>query len=285
MEPLKLGRIELTRVLESLTPTSPRFLFPGIAPQDFAPYLPWLAPHFYVPADDRFPMSIQAFIVRTPHYTILVDTCVGNDKKRGNPLWNLQQTPFLERLKAAGVTPGQVDFVLCTHLHVDHVGWNTSLVNGRWEPTFPNARYVFNQGEYDFWSKTTDEEQAETFRDSVLPILEAGKAELVSGAHEITAGVVLEPTPGHTPGHCSVHLGGGGGAEAVITGDMMHHPLQLLQPERCSRFAWDPALARATRRAFLERYAERDVRIVGTHFAPPTHGRVVGHQDAFRLET
>jgi glyoxylase-like metal-dependent hydrolase (beta-lactamase superfamily II) len=282
MEPLKLGRIELSQVIETLTPTSPRFLFPGITPEDFAPYLPWLAPHFYTPADDRFPMSIQTFIVRTAHHTIVVDTCVGNDKKRDNPLWHLQQRPFLAQLKAAGVTPEQVDFVLCTHLHVDHVGWNTRLVNGRWEPTFPNARYVFNRSECDFWSQASGEEQAETFRDSVLPILEAGRAVLVEGEHEITSGVVLEPTPGHTPGHCSVHLGSRG-AEAVITGDLMHHPLQLLQPERCSRFAWDPALARTTRRAFLERYAERDVRIVGTHFAPPTHGRVVGHQDAFRL--
>jgi glyoxylase-like metal-dependent hydrolase (beta-lactamase superfamily II) len=284
MVSLKLGRIEVIQVAESLTPTSPRFLFPGITPEDFAPYLHWLAPHFYTPADDRFPMPIQAFVVRTPHHTIVVDTCIGNDKKRGNPFWNMQHTPFLERLKElAGVTPEQVDVVLCTHLHVDHVGWNTRLVNGRWQPTFPKARYVFNRREYDYWSTVQEEEQAETFRDSVLPIMEAGKADFVEGAHEVTEGVVLEPTPGHTPGHCSVHLASRG-AEAVITGDMMHHPIQLLRPQLCSRFAWDAPLARTTRRAFLERYEGRDIPIIGTHFAPPTWGRVVAHKDAFRLD-
>jgi glyoxylase-like metal-dependent hydrolase (beta-lactamase superfamily II) len=163
------------------------------------------------------------------------------------------------------------------------VGWNTRLVGGRWQPTFPNARYVFNRTEYEFWSKAEEEEQAEVFRDSVLPILEAGKGELVDGAHELTDGVWMEPTPGHTPGHCSLHLASGG-QEGVITGDMIHHPLQILEPERCSRFCVDAPQARSTRRAFLERYAERDVRIVGTHFPSPTHGRVVGHKDAFRLD-
>jgi len=283
MKPLKLGKIEITSVVELDVPTSPRFLFPGIQPADFAPYLDWLAPHFYTAHDDRIHMPIQAFVVRTPHHTLVVDTCLGNDKQRATPGWGMRSGPFLADLKAAGVTPDQVDFVLCTHLHVDHVGWNTRLVNGRWEPTFPNARYVFNKREYDHWSQAPDAEQAETFKDSVLPILEAGRAELVEGEHEIAAGIRLEPTPGHTPGHCSVHLASGG-AEAVITGDMMHHPLQLLQPERCSRFCWDADVNRVTRRAFLERYAERDVRIVGTHFAAPTYGHVVPHQEAFGLK-
>jgi glyoxylase-like metal-dependent hydrolase (beta-lactamase superfamily II) len=283
MKPLKLGQIDVSHVLELNVPTSPRFLFPGITPEAFAPYLRWLTPHFYAPDTDRLLMPIQAFLVRTPHHTLIVDTCLGNDKERLTQGWAHRNGPFLNDLKALGVTPEQVDYVLCTHLHVDHVGWNTRLVGGRWDPTFPNARYVFNRQEYEHWSRTEDPEQKETFRDSVLPVMEAGKAELVEGEHEICEGVVLEPTPGHTPGHCSVHLRSRTG-EAVITGDMMHHPLQLLEPERCSRFAWDPAMTRATRRAFLERYAERDVRIVGTHFAAPTYGRVVGHQDAFRLD-
>lgn len=282
MQPLTLGKIHVSRVVEVEGPTSPRFLFPDLTPEDLRPYLQWLAPHFYTPADDRLRMSIHSFIVRTPHHTILVDTCLGNDKKRTTPNWNMRSGPFLQDLRAAGVDPARVDFVLCTHLHVDHVGWNTRLQDGRWVPTFPNAKYVFNRTEYEFWRKATDADQAETFRDSVLPVMEAGQVLLVDGEYEIVDGVWLEPTPGHTPGHCSVHLTSSG-AEGVVTGDMVHHPLQILEPERCSRFCQDVPLARRTRRAFLERYADRDVRIIGTHFFPPTIGRVVGHKDTWRL--
>jgi glyoxylase-like metal-dependent hydrolase (beta-lactamase superfamily II) len=282
MQPLTLGKIDIRNVEEVNVPTSPRFLFPGIAPADFKPHEPWLAPHFYDPAADRLRMPIQAFIVRTPHHTLIVDTCLGNDKELLTEGWGHRNGPFLAHLKAAGVSPEEVDFVLCTHLHTDHVGWNTRLVNGRWEPTFPNARYVLNRTEYEHWSRQKDGEQALVFRESVLPVLESGKAELVDGEHEVTEGIWLEPTPGHTPGHVSVRIGTGD-ALAVITGDLMHHPIQILEPERATRFDWDQTQGRHTRRSFLERYAERDVRIVGTHFAAPTYGRVVGHQRAFRL--
>lgn len=283
MKPLTLGNIEVTRVVESEGATSPRFLFPEITPEDLKPYLEWLTPHFYDPKTDKFQMSIQAFVVRTPHHTILVDTCVGNDKKRSTENWNLLKGPFLDDLKSAGVDPAKVDYVMCTHLHVDHVGWNTRLVDGKWQPTFPNAKYVFNKQEYEFWSKAKEKDQAETFRDSVLPIMEEGLAELVDGEHEIAEGIRLEPTPGHTPGHSSLHLSSSG-AEAVITGDMMHHPVQILKPDQCTRFCNDPVQARITRKAFLERYCERDVRILGTHFYPPTHGHIVPQGDTWRLK-
>ena len=282
MKPLKLGKIEIANIVELDIPTSPRFLFPGIAPADFAPHLPWLSPHFYNAQTDRLSMPIQGFIVRTAHHTLIVDTCLGNDKHLLTEGWGGRQGPFLDDLKRLGVTPEQVDFVVCTHLHTDHVGWNTRLVDGRWEPTFPNARYVFSRAESEHWSRAKDDEQALVYRESVLPILEAGKAVLVEGEHEVVEGVRLIPTPGHTPGHVSVQIGGDGPG-AVITGDMMHHPIQILEPQRGTRFDWDSAHAARTRRSFLERYAERDVRIVGTHFAAPTHGHVVGHQDAFRL--
>lgn len=283
MEPVKLGTTQITNVVEMDIPTSPRFLYPGIQPADFAPHLPWLQPHFYNAETDRLRMPIQSFIVRTPHHTVIVDTCLGNDKSLLTEGWGKRQGPYLDDLKAAGVTPDQVDLVLCTHLHTDHAGWNTRLVNGRWEPTFPNASYVFNRAEYEHWSTVKDGEQAMVFKESVLPIMEAGKAVLVDETHEVAEGIRLEPTPGHTPGHVSIHIAGNGG-EAVITGDMMHHPIQILEPERGTRFDWDSAMASRTRRSFLERYAERDVRIVGTHFATPTWGRVVGHKQAFRLD-
>ena len=289
---LKLGNIEIIRIVESETPTNPRFLYPDITPADIEPFHRWLAPRFYCPDAFRFNLNIQAFIVRTLHHTLIVDTCVGNHKNRINPFWNQLQTPFLDRLKDAGVMPEEVDFVMCTHLHIDHVGWNTRLVEGRWEPTFPKARYVFNRDEYEYWSRTGDPEQQNAFHDSVMPVMEAGLAEMVTGEHEITQGVRLMPTPGHTPGHCSVHLDGrgalggtsAGGAEGVITGDMMHTPLQMLQPELGSSFCVDPAQAAETRRGFLEHHAGRDVRIIGTHFPDPTAGRVVEEGKGFWLE-
>ncbi len=283
MQTFSAGAITITKVVESEILTNPRFLYPKIEPADIAPHSEKLVPGFYLPDEFRFRMAIQGFVVRTPHHTLIVDTCVGNHKRRSNPFWNLLETPYLERLAAAGVAPEEVDFVMCTHLHVDHVGWNTRLVDGRWVPTFPNARYVFNRTEYEFWSQQRSRDQDESFSDSILPVMESGKGVLVDGRHEVTEGVVLEPTPGHTPGHCSVRLFQGGG-EAVITGDLMHHPLQMLEPGRNSSFCENPAQAARTRRAFLERHAERDVQVIGTHFSAPTGGRVQGYREGFWLE-
>jgi glyoxylase-like metal-dependent hydrolase (beta-lactamase superfamily II) len=220
-------------------------------------------------------LSIHTFVVRTPHHTILVDTCIGNDRKRDVPLWDHMRTDYLGRLRRAGVDPASVDYVFCTHMHVDHVGWNTHLADGRFVPTFPNARYLFHRTEWEHWRETEDENQAEVVRDSLLPIVDAGLAEMVDSDFAIEDILRLEPTPGHTPGHCSVQLGG---AEpgAVITGDMIHHPIQIARPQWTSRVCWDPDLAVSTRRAFLERYAGSGTLVLGTHFAPPTAVRVEG---------
>lgn len=283
MSAITLGQFQIGRVVEDAGPTSPRFLFAQATRETFAPHAQWLAPHFYVPETDRILMNIQTLVVRTRHHTILVDTCLGNHKPRANPGWNLRNGPFLEHLAQAGVRPEQVDFVLCTHLHVDHVGWNTRLQDGRWVPTFPNARYIFNRTEFEFWRAYPEPEAAQIFADSVQPVVQAGLSLLVEGAHAIEDGVRLEPTPGHTPGHCSVHLGSQG-REAVITGDMMHHPIQIAEPEWSSKFCVDPRQAAATRRAFCERYADRDVLILGTHFAPPTALRIVGRGNGFGVK-
>ncbi len=281
MRPLQMGRLHVSRVVETEGPTSPRFLFAQATPETLAPHRSWLAPHFYVPETDRILMSIQTFIVRTPHHVILVDTCLGNDKPRSNAAWNLRQGTYLADLERAGVRPQDVDYVLCTHLHVDHVGWNTRLEGGRWVPTFPKARYLFAKTEYEFWRDQREPDQAAVFGDSVRPIMDAGLAELVEGEHAIEDGVRLEPTPGHTPGHCSVHLASGG-REAVITGDMMHHPIQIAEPDWSSKFCVDPQQAARTRHAFCGRYADRDVLILGTHFAPPTALRIVGAKGRFQ---
>jgi glyoxylase-like metal-dependent hydrolase (beta-lactamase superfamily II) len=243
----------------------------------------WLAPHF-VDDKGRFLQSIHSFVVRAPGLTVLVDTCVGNDKDRGGRQpFHMMHTAFLEDLTAAGVAPESVDVVVCTHLHVDHVGWNTRLDGGRWVPTFPRARYLFGRREWQHWSSESEPDTARIMADSVAPVLEAGLATLVDDDHRVSPEVWLEPTPGHTPGHVSVRLRGGDG-EAVITGDLMHHPIQMAEPQWCSHFDVDPEQARKTRRAFCERYAERPITVLGTHFNHPSAGRIVRHGDAWRLE-
>jgi glyoxylase-like metal-dependent hydrolase (beta-lactamase superfamily II) len=228
--------------------------------------------------------SIHAFVVRAPGLTVLIDTCVGNDKDRGGRApFHMMRTPFLEDLAAAGVAPEAVDLVLCTHLHVDHVGWNTRLAGGRWVPTFPRARYLFARREWEHWSGERDEDTRRILADSVAPVLEAGLAQLVEVDHRVSSELWLEPTPGHTPGHVSVRLRGGDG-EAVITGDLMHCPIQVAEPDWSSHFDSDAAGARATRRAFCQRYADTHVTVLGTHFHHPTAGRIVGHDGGWRFQ-
>ena len=209
-----------------------------------------------------------------------MDTCVGNDKPREVKNWNMRQGRFLEDLAEAGFPRERVDTVLCTHLHVDHVGWNTMLKDGKWVPTFPNARYLFGRKEFEHWSKAPAGPDRDVQMDSVRPILDAGLADLVAMDHRITSEVYLEPTLGHTPGHVSVCISSKGD-EAVITGDLMHHPVQCAEPDWAARFDVDPDAARRTRRAFLERHAGKPVLVLGTHFATPTAGRVVRHVNIF----
>ncbi|MCZ6473362.1 MAG: MBL fold metallo-hydrolase [SAR324 cluster bacterium] len=276
MKALQLGGVEVIRIEEMILAWDLPYLFPELGEADLAPHMDWLAPRFFTP-EGKMRLSVHAFVVKTPHHTILVDTCVGNDKERPNPDFNMLQTDFLGRLKSqAGVTPEQVDYVFCTHFHVDHVGWNTRLVDGRWEPTFPNARYLFHRPEFEYYTGLPKEEQQPSLLDSVLPIAEAGKAELVDGGHRIGDHVTLEPTPGHTPGHCSVRIDTPQG-RAVITGDMMHTPAQVVETAWTPRVDHDPQMAIATRKDFIERHAEAGSLVLGTHFAPPTACRFEAH--------
>jgi len=226
---------------------------------------------------------VHTFVIRSSDLTVLVDTCIGNDKDRGGRRpFHMLRTAFLEDLRAAGVAPEAVDVVICTHLHVDHVGWNTRLADGRWVPTFPRARYLFARREWEHWTSDAEDGTKRILADSVAPVLDAGLAELVEMDHRVADGIWLEPTPGHTPGHVSVRLHADG-ADAVITGDLMHHPVQVAEPAWQSAFDTDPAQARETRRAFCARYADRPVAVLGTHFHHPTAGRIVRHRDAWRF--
>jgi glyoxylase-like metal-dependent hydrolase (beta-lactamase superfamily II) len=281
MQRWKIGAITITRVIEREMVSSARWLLPDASRENLQ-RVGWLQPHF-CNAEGRVIMSVHSFIVESAGTRVLVDTCIGNDKRRSIPDWNMQQGPFLQQLSEAGHPASVIDRVLCTHLHVDHVGWNTRLQDGKWVPTFPNARYLFARSEYAHWEHTQDESSREVMQDSVQPVVDAGLVDLVDSDQVIAEGVHLEPTPGHTPGHVCVHIESQG-EHAVITGDLMHHPVQCAHPEWRSSADHDPALAQRTRRKFLADCAGTPTLVLGTHFATPTAGRIVRDGDAFRLE-
>jgi len=276
----KIGDVVVTRVLESENASIGDFLLPQATAEALAS-IPWLTPPF-VDARGALAFSFQAFLVESGGRRILVDTCVGNDKERPLPEWNKRSGPFPEDLARAGGRRESIDLVVCTHLHIDHVGWNTMLVAGRWVPTFPNARYLFVRGEWEHW-KDQPEDLGPVITDSVRPIVDAGMAELVEPDHPLTDEVRLEPTPGHTPGHVSVRIRSRG-EEAVITGDVMHHPCQIARPDWSVVLDHDPAESRVSRRALLEGCAERGTLLIGTHFPAPTAGHVVRDGAGYRLE-
>lgn len=276
MKPLSIGDVTVSKVIEldrSATPVG--FMLPTSTPERIAAQRDWLGPELVDPVTGNHKATIHSFIVRTPWHTVVIDTCVGNDKPRhGVEPWHMRKGTYLQDLAAAGVKPDDVDLVVCTHLHVDHVGWNTRLEGGRWVPTFPRATYIFARDEFEFWKQEslTGREEFGLIDDSVMPVVEAGKALLVASDHVIDDRLQFEPSPGHTPGHVNVRLRTKAG-EAVFTGDMMHRPIQVAETDWNSRFCSDGALASKTRRAFVEKHADADVTILAAHF--PVPGRIV----------
>lgn len=276
----QIGDVRISRVVEAEGPTPGTFLFADATPERLLQHA-WLKPHFLT-EEGMLISSIHAFVLESQGKTIVVDTCVGNDKPRAVKNWNMRKGRFLEDMAEAGFPRERVTTVLCTHLHVDHVGWNTIWRDGKWLPTFPNARYLFGRKEWDYWSRAQDEHDKAIQNDSVRPILDAGLADLVESDHKITSEIYLEPTPGHTPGHVSVRVSSKG-QEAVITGDLMHHPVQCAEPGFASRFDVDTDAAVKTRRRFLERYKDGKTLVLGTHFAAPTAGKVASEGGTYQL--
>jgi glyoxylase-like metal-dependent hydrolase (beta-lactamase superfamily II) len=262
-----IGAVIITRVEDRLVHVPREQILPDITDEQIAGLQPWIEPYF--DGDGNVMLSFHALVVESRGTTIVVDTCMGTMEPR--PVRGDPDLP--ERLAAAvGGDLGNVDVVLCTHLHWDHVGWNTRLVDGEWVPTFPNARYLFGARELEFFE---DGDDVHDIGDaSVAPILAAGLVELIDTYHEITSEVRTVPTPGHTPGHVSVLIESGG-ASAMITGDAFHTPLQFVHPEIApTPFDWDTAMSGDTRRRLIDRYRDSETLIVGTHFAPPTAGHV-----------
>ena len=276
-----IGAVRITRIVELDAVGGTRFILPQ-ATREVIQGISWLSPHF---ADDtgRLKMSIHALVVETPSRRILVDTCIGNDKDREIPAWTRMQTRFLDDLTEAGYPPESIDTVLCTHLHVDHVGWNTKLVNGKWIPTFPKARYLIGRTEFDYWKGNPEGADARIFADSVKPVFDAGLVDLVDTDHRVCEEVTFEPTLGHTPGHVSVRISSRG-EEALITGDFIHHPCQMAHPEWASSFDYDGEASTKTRERVFSALAGKPTLVIGTHFATPTAGRVVRDGKTWRLD-
>ena len=245
-------------------------MLPSLTPELLAENRQWLKAAGALDDTDTFIMAFQSYVVKTPHHTILIDSCIGNDKVRPTrPEWNLERDEnFMRALAAAGFSVGDIDFVMCTHLHVDHVGWNTRLENGRWVPTFPKARYVFAKGEFDYWAEQHKKAEVPPIADSVLPIVEAERVALVDQRHRIDPWLVFEPSPGHTPGHVCVRLTTRAG-EAVFSGDLMHRVVQVAEPQWSSRFCYDGKQAATTRRHFIERHADSGTLVLAAHFPRP----------------
>jgi glyoxylase-like metal-dependent hydrolase (beta-lactamase superfamily II) len=234
-------------------------------------------------ADNRLLMAFQTYIVRTPHHVVLVDSCIGNDKNRPTRAnWHMKSdNRLMAGLRTAGLSVDDIDFVVCTHLHADHVGWNTRLDNGRWVPTFPKARYLFGVTEYEHWKAADAKSPVFPFQDSVLPVVEAGRADLVAGDYVIGDHVRLLPTPGHTPGHVSVLFGKGEAVDAVAPGDLIHSPIQARFTQLSTKFDTDRDQAARTRRSFLERFCDTATLCCMAHFPSPSVGRITRFGDGF----
>ena len=281
-----LGDISIHRVVEQQGPFFQALeFFPTLTPALLEEHRAWLQPT-YLDASGNLILCVQSYLVRTPHHNILIDACVGNHKPRPNrPAWHMLASDQYQRnLAATGVGVDDIDYVMCTHLHVDHVSWNTRLDNGRWVPTFPNARYLFADRELAFWS---EEEKADPaalpwITDSVLPIVAANRADVVRSDHVLNDLVRLMPTPGHTIDHFSVHIGKAG-QDALVAGDMLHSPLQARYPELGMRADYDSVLSGQTRRRVLERFCDSPTLLCAVHLPSPSVGRITRWENGFKI--
>jgi|HubBroStandDraft_1064217.scaffolds.fasta_scaffold00025_61 glyoxylase-like metal-dependent hydrolase (beta-lactamase superfamily II) len=293
MKTLRSGAISISRVAETERfLCDPTWLYPAVTPEIVARNKNWLDNRFIDAATGKLVLAMQSFIIQTRQRNILVGTGNGNNKRRPDALWqhNLN-TPYLRNFAAAGLRPEDIDYVLCTHLHSDQVGWNTMLVDGKWVPTFPNAKYLFCAEDFDRLNRrhqtgSADPTGGSAFADSVLPVMEARQALLIEMDHVIEQngddGVWLEGTPGHTAGHVSVHVKDGG-FHAVLAGDLLHHPIQLTELDLVPRADADPTEAAFSRRRLLQSYADTQTIILPAHFPDPVAGRIVGWGEQYRF--
>jgi glyoxylase-like metal-dependent hydrolase (beta-lactamase superfamily II) len=283
---ITLGDVTIQRIVEEERPLfDPLEFFPTLTKEVLEENLHWLQPKAIDPVTGKMILPIQSYLVRTKHHTILVDTCVGNHKPRpARAFWNMKDDPtYLRNLAAAGVSPDEIDYVMCTHLHVDHVGWNTRLENGRWVPTFPKAKYVFSRGEFDYWTAENAKAEIGPIADSVLPIVAARQEKLVPNDFALDDIIRLEPTLGHSIDHVAVHVTTKAG-DIIMTGDMVHSPIQMLYPDISMRIDYDAKQSAETRWKFFECYCETSTLMAFGHFPSPSFGRIKRWGKGFRSE-
>ncbi|MEM7250201.1 MAG: MBL fold metallo-hydrolase [Pseudomonadota bacterium] len=286
MKQREIGNLRIARVQELIQPFGRFDFFPDSTEEDWAPHRDWLiAEGALTPNGEDIVLPMQSYVVRTTHHTVLIDTCIGNHKDRpARPNWHQKtDNTWMSNLAAHGLSPADIDIVMCTHLHHDHVGWNTQLIDGRWVPTFPNARYLMSGMELDVFQTTPHPASEASLGDSVLPIVESGQADLVSSDHVVDDEIWLEPTPGHSPDHFAVRLESRG-VRAVIGGDLMHSPIQCLYPDWRPRPDFDPSQAAATRRDFMARHHELGSLVCMMHFPLPSAGQFARVEHGFRFD-
>jgi glyoxylase-like metal-dependent hydrolase (beta-lactamase superfamily II) len=281
----KVGDIAIHRVVEQEAPFFPVFqFFPKLTKELYEENRSWLQPKYVDPATEKLMLCIQSHLLRTPHHKILIDTCVGNHKPRPTrPFWDKMQSDRYEKnLAAAGVSVNDIDYVMCTHLHTDHVGWNTKLEDGRWVPTFPKAKYVFAERELAHWTERQKQDPSACpwITDSVLPIVAAKREMVVKSDYQFNDVIQFLPAPGHTYDQFSV-LVGKPGQDALLTGDMVHSPIQMRYPELGMLSDYDSAQAGESRRKLFGRFCDTSTLLFTAHFPSPSTGRVVRWQDAF----
>jgi glyoxylase-like metal-dependent hydrolase (beta-lactamase superfamily II) len=287
MKQLQVGDVTISCIVERDGPwRKVENMFPTVDLAVAKKHLAEMEPFVYDAASEKLVIPYQTFVVRTPKHTILIDTCTGEHKGYGPP-WDFSPKPWLEGFHALGLKFDDIDYVFCTHLHIDHTGWNTQLVDGRWVPTFPKAKYIFHKKEYEYW-----EEQAKNDKDArgnisavwkmnCRPIVEANRALLIDENYSLDDTLFLSLSPGHTPFHCCVHIRSKG-HEAIVLGDMMHHAIQCREPDWSTGFCTDPKQAAETRWAFFRKYAGTPTMMLPVHFPNPTVGHIEEHGKTFR---
>lgn len=284
----QIGAFGMTRAVEMSYPMAEaQAFFPDLTDEMLAD-VRQILPTGHLTEDNKIILSFHSYILQTGRYNILIDTCCGNDKQRPyRPAFSNLNTNYLDTLAGAGMQPEDIDFVMCTHLHWDHVGWNTRLINGEWVPTFPNAKYIMAKREYDHWNEAyargTDHAHRTGFEDSVLPLIRAERAVLVADDHEVDNGIWLEPCHGHSPGHVVINLESQG-VRGVVTGDIIHHLLQFRFPELSTSADTDRELARVNRKALIEKHAGAGTLVCTAHLSAPSVGRIEREADHFRFD-
>lgn len=280
----KFGDVTVTRVIDMQGPFSAARAFPGAPLEEMDANLSWLAPHFYDPSTKNILFNYQSYVVKTPRRTVVMECGYGNDKMRGSPAANLRKGPYLQNLAAAGFQTDKVDFVLCSHFHTDHVGWNTKLADGRWVPTFSKARYLFNKSELDGLTRGglgPDPGTKVAYEDSIKPVIDAGNADIIDGEFDIGDGVKVVPMPGHTPGHQTLTINSRG-RRAILVGDALHNPIEVMYPEWEVLFDADKEGGKAARKRLVDSHTDQDITVFAAHFGGPTAGKIVSEKGGKR---